>query len=455
MHALITCCIALTGCPSSHMSLKRSSHTRDSFVRTLRSTAVGLRSDLVAWLTWLAPRFPTHLDGNSWRSVEIHTTALHDRVGQHGHADRRPASWTEAIDSKHRTRLQRPDRSWEFLCVRRRESKGSRGCWGKLASNRANHSLWTRGSHLRTWHWQGLGWWDQDRNVLAQIAWITVENHLLMRVETLKKWTDFRSHEQVPRLSHSRLGWTLEQWARERRAKVARERKVVASATVKRSRHVRDVETRITLQQTVTTLTKRAGKVGHRARACRSAGTAQPKSKGNGKQSKGGKGANASETCWSFGERRTPVITKPQEEGACGVWVNNNSKCSPWVDGGRFGLHFETSCLVFLWETVTACWHFGSSQLGSCASFVFCWFMCWLPLCLWCFLSLWWLWIVFLLVDNSHLELRFGERDSHTTVADGSVTLVPRSLNNGDDRKPDTGRQVVRKPNELRSNGCG
>ena len=54
---------------------------------------------------------------------------------------------------------------------------------------------------------------------------------------------------------------TLELWARERQAKVARERKVEVNAKIKDSKHVQDTETRITLQQTVPTPTRSAENV--------------------------------------------------------------------------------------------------------------------------------------------------------------------------------------------------
>ena len=70
-----------------------------------------------------------------------------------------------------------------------------------------------------------------------------------------------RSHVQCSRLRRSRLRWTLEPWARGRQARAARERKVVANVTIKRSKHVQDVATLITLQQTAPTPTRRVENV--------------------------------------------------------------------------------------------------------------------------------------------------------------------------------------------------
>ena len=66
---------------------------------------------------------------------------------------------------------------------------------------------------------------------------------------------------RLPLLSHSRHRWTLEHWARGNQAKVVRDRKELANVTIRLSKHVPGAETRLTLLQTVLTLTKRAENV--------------------------------------------------------------------------------------------------------------------------------------------------------------------------------------------------
>ena len=89
-----------------------------------------------------------------------------------------------------------------------------------------------------------------------------LKNRLVMRVDKLKRLIS----DKVVAISraitgHSRLRWTLEQWATGNQATVARERKALANVTIKRRKHVQGAETRITLQQTVFTLARRAENV--------------------------------------------------------------------------------------------------------------------------------------------------------------------------------------------------
>ena len=62
-------------------------------------------------------------------------------------------------------------------------------------------------------------------------------------------------------LRRSRPQWTLELLEKDSLVRMAREQKVVKNATIKRSMRVRDVETRSTRPQIVSTLIKRAENV--------------------------------------------------------------------------------------------------------------------------------------------------------------------------------------------------
>ena len=59
---------------------------------------------------------------------------------------------------------------------------------------------------------------------------------------------------------------------------------------------------------------RKCGKVGHLASACRSVGQQQPKPKGHGKQSKGGKGTSSPKTCWNCGESGHMSSQCPKKE---------------------------------------------------------------------------------------------------------------------------------------------
>ena len=76
--------------------------------------------------------------------------------------------------------------------------------------------------------------------LLVRLPELQLKTHLLMLFDTLKN----EQSSGAKLLRSLRLRWTLEQ------ARAARERKVVANVTIKRSKHVQDAEAQITLQQT-------------------------------------------------------------------------------------------------------------------------------------------------------------------------------------------------------------
>ena len=102
--------------------------------------------------------------------------------------------------------------------------------------------------------------------VLLRLPESQLKTHLLLRVDKLKSGQTsatkcLRCLVQLPLLSHSRHCWTLEHWASGNQARVVRDRKELANVTIRLSKHVSGAETRITLLQTVLTLTNRAESV--------------------------------------------------------------------------------------------------------------------------------------------------------------------------------------------------
>ena len=90
-----------------------------------------------------------------------------------------------------------------------------------------------------------------------------LKTHLLMRLDTLKKWTDFRSEVvAISRaISTAETQPTLMDVGAMRkghRARAAREQKGAANEAIKHSKHVPDAGTRITLQRIALTTTRRA-----------------------------------------------------------------------------------------------------------------------------------------------------------------------------------------------------
>ena len=67
---------------------------------------------------------------------------------------------------------------------------------------------------------------------------------------------------QLSSVNHNRHRWTLELWERGNQARATGDRRELANATTRLSKHVPGAETLITRLQTVLTLTKRAESAG-------------------------------------------------------------------------------------------------------------------------------------------------------------------------------------------------
>ena len=149
------------------------------------------------------------------------------------------------------------------------------------------------------------------------------KTHLLMHVDTLKKWTDFRGKivaisratsaaqtQPTPMGSGAMSKGTPSKGSKGRR-------QTRQSSTASMSENA---ETQITLQRTALTSTRRAEsaeKLVTLANACRSSGTAQPKAKGGGKKGKGGKSGGTVKTCWNCGEN-AHMSSQCPKKGPCG-----------------------------------------------------------------------------------------------------------------------------------------
>ena len=93
-----------------------------------------------------------------------------------------------------------------------------------------------------------------------------LKTHLLMRVDTLKKWTDFRSEvvaisSAVSAAQAQPTAMDIGAVGKGQSGKNGKGTRGVKNATIKRSMRVRDVETRSTRPQIVPTLIKRAENV--------------------------------------------------------------------------------------------------------------------------------------------------------------------------------------------------
>ena len=135
-----------------------------------------------------------------------------------------------------------------------------------------------------------------------------LKTHLLMRVDKLKKWTDFR--DEVVAISRA-IAVAQTQPTPMDIGAVGKgdirqgqqgDRKVRANATIRLSKHCGNTDHTSAYCPHSDKTFRKCGKVGHLASVCRSSGTLQPKANGGQKGKGGGKGANAVRTCWNCGE---------------------------------------------------------------------------------------------------------------------------------------------------------
>ena len=137
-----------------------------------------------------------------------------------------------------------------------------------------------------------------------------LKTHLLMRVDTLKKCTDFRS--EVVAISRAISAAQAQPTAMDIGAVGKGQSGENGKGTKgggKRNNQTQHACSRCGNTEHTSAnchhsdkTCRKCGNVGHLASACRSAGSQQPKPKGHGKQSKGGKGTNSPKTGWNCGE---------------------------------------------------------------------------------------------------------------------------------------------------------
>ena len=137
-----------------------------------------------------------------------------------------------------------------------------------------------------------------------------LKTHLLMRGDTLKKWTDFRGEVvAISRaISAAQSQLTAMNIGAVGKGQYGKNGKGTKGGG-KRNNQTQHACTRCgnTEHTSANCLhsdktCRKCGKESHLASASRSAGSQQPKPKGHGKQSKGGKGTSSPKTCWNCGE---------------------------------------------------------------------------------------------------------------------------------------------------------
>ena len=146
--------------------------------------------------------------------------------------------------------------------------------------------------------------------VLLRLPESQLKTHLLMRVDTLKKWIDFR--DEVVAISRAiavaQSQPTPMDIGAAGKGKSGKGGKGSKGAG-KRSNQTQQACSRCGNTDHTSAhcldsdkTSRKCGKVGHLASVCRSSGIPQPKAKGGQKGKGGGKGANAVKTCWNCGE---------------------------------------------------------------------------------------------------------------------------------------------------------
>ena len=135
-----------------------------------------------------------------------------------------------------------------------------------------------------------------------------------MRVDTLKKWTDFRGEV----VAISRVGAMSKGTSSKggKGAKGGDKRNHQTQQTCPRCGSTDHTSANCPHSDKTC---RKCEKVCHLASACRSSGTPQPKASGGGKKGKGGKSAGTAKTCWNCGENGHLSSQCPKKKVHAGV----------------------------------------------------------------------------------------------------------------------------------------